>query len=49
MTKKPTRPKKTVFRDSRTGEFVKKKFAEKHPDTTEKERVPIVPPGKATD
>jgi hypothetical protein len=31
--------KKTVHRDSRTGEFVTKKFADQHPDITEKERV----------
>jgi len=32
-------PKKTVYRDSKDGQFVKKDYAEKHPDTTEKERV----------
>jgi|GEM_PF-1065394 len=32
-------PKKTVYRDSGTGEFVKKDYADKHPKTTEKERV----------
>jgi hypothetical protein len=26
-----------TYRDSKTGEFVTKKFAEKHPNTTEKE------------
>jgi hypothetical protein len=34
-------PKKTVYRDSKDGQFVKKSYAEKHPDTTEKERVRI--------
>ncbi|MCM0754224.1 MAG: hypothetical protein RBQ97_05965 [Acholeplasma sp.] len=32
-------PKKTVYRDSETGEFVKKGYADKNPKTTEKERV----------
>lgn len=32
-------PKKTVYRDSKDGQFVKKEYAEKHPATTEKERV----------
>lgn len=31
--------KKTVYRDSKDGQFVKKEYAEKHPATTEKERV----------
>lgn len=32
-------PRKTVYRDSKSGEFVKKGYADRHPDTTEKERV----------
>jgi hypothetical protein len=31
--------KKTVHRSSETGKFVTPKYAEKHPSTTEKERV----------
>lgn len=31
--------RKTVYRSSKTGEFVPKKYAEKHPNTTERERV----------
>lgn len=34
-----TEPKKTVYRDSTDGQFVTKRYAERHPDTTEKERV----------
>lgn len=30
---------KTIFRDSETGRLVTKKYAEKHPKTTEKEKV----------
>lgn len=44
MAKGP--PKRTVYRDSEDGQFVKKEYAEKHPKTTEKERVRITPPGK---
>ena len=33
--------KKTVYRDSEDGQFVKQEYAEKHPKTTEKERVRI--------
>jgi len=36
--------KKTVHRDSKDGQFVTKRYAEAHPDTTEKERVRIKPP-----
>jgi hypothetical protein len=32
--------KKTVYRSSKTGEFVPEKYAKKHPATTEKEKVP---------
>lgn len=38
--------KKTVHRDSVSGEFVTKKYAENHPRTTEKERVPVGKPNK---
>lgn len=31
--------KKTVYRDSESGQFVKKSYSDKHPKTTEKERV----------
>jgi hypothetical protein len=31
--------KKTVHRDSKSGEFVTPDYAKKHPSTTEKERV----------
>jgi hypothetical protein len=31
--------KKTVHRSSKTGRFVTEKYAKKHPNTTEKERV----------
>jgi hypothetical protein len=36
---KSNTPKKTVYRSSVSGQFVKKNYAEKHPRTTEKERV----------
>ena len=38
--------KKTVFRDSEDGQFTTKKYAEKNPKTTEKERVRIKPPSQ---
>ena len=38
MPKKPTQTT-TVARSSKTGEFVTKEFAKKHPATTEVERV----------
>lgn len=41
--KGPTRP---VHRDSKSGEFVTKDYAEKHKSTTERERVHINPPSK---
>lgn len=31
--------RKTIYRDSETGRIVPKDYAEKHPKTTEKERV----------
>lgn len=37
-------PKKTVYRDSEDGQFITKKYAETHPNTTEKERVRVTPP-----
>ena len=40
MANKP-KPKKTVYRDSKDGQFVKKEYSEKHPNTTEKERVRV--------
>lgn len=40
---KEREPRKTVYRDSKDGQFVKQDYAEKHPDTTEKERVRINP------
>ena len=33
--------KKVVYRDSGTGQFVPKKYADKHPKTTERERVNV--------
>lgn len=33
--------RKTVFRSSETGKFIKPGYAKKHPKTTEKERVRI--------
>ena len=39
--------KKTVYRDSEDGQFVPQEYAETHKRTTEKERVRVVPPGKA--
>ncbi|WP_125916519.1 multidrug transporter [Hymenobacter coccineus] len=38
MPKAPE-PKKTIYRNSDNGQIVKKEYAEKHPKTTEKERV----------
>ena len=36
--------KKTVYRDSEDGQFTTRKYAEKNPKTTEKERVRVKPP-----
>jgi hypothetical protein len=36
--------KKTVYRDSKDGQFIPKKEAERRPSTTEKERVRVSPP-----
>lgn len=38
MSKK-VEPKKTVHRDSKSGEFTTEKYSKSHPSTTEKERV----------
>ena len=38
--------KKTIYRSSKTGRLVTKKYAESHPDTTEKERVRVGPKKK---
>jgi hypothetical protein len=34
-----TEGKKTIYRDSKTGQITDKKYADHHPATTEKERV----------
>ncbi len=39
-------PKKTIYRDSKTGQITTKKEADRHPATTEKERVPTGKPPK---
>jgi hypothetical protein len=36
----PTK-KKTVYRDSKNGEFIPKAVADRRPASTEKERVPV--------
>lgn len=38
--------KKTVHRDSESGQFTTKKYADNHPKTTERERVRITKPDK---
>ena len=38
----PKGPRRTVYRDSTDGQFVTERYADRHPNTTEKERV-IVP------
>jgi hypothetical protein len=43
---KNSEPKKTVYRDSKDGQFVTKKEAERKPSEYEKERVRISPPKK---
>ncbi|MBB5717683.1 hypothetical protein FHR23_000590 [Stakelama sediminis] len=35
----PKGPRKTVFRDSGSGQFVTERYANRHPKTTERERV----------
>ena len=32
-------PRKTVYRDSGSGQFVTERFADRHPKTTERQRV----------
>lgn len=32
-------PRQTVHRDSKTGQFVTERYAQRHPATTERERV----------
>jgi hypothetical protein len=44
MGGKSSEPKKTVYRDSKDGQFRTQRFSENNPDTTEKERVRIRPP-----
>jgi hypothetical protein len=44
MAKHSSEPKKTVYRDSKDGQFISKREAERNPDTSEKERVRIRPP-----
>jgi hypothetical protein len=44
MAKQSSEPKKTIFRDSKDGQFRTQRYAENNPDTTEKERVRIKPP-----
>ncbi|MCH8878041.1 MAG: hypothetical protein IIA89_14680 [Chloroflexi bacterium] len=39
MSKKKTR---TIHRSAKTGRFIRKRYADKHPDTTVAETVPIV-------
>lgn len=41
--KKETR---TAYRSAETGRFVEKKFADKHPKTTVRERNPVSKPAK---
>ena len=41
MSKKRTEPTKIIHRDSKDGEFVTKEYADKHKDTTEREKVRI--------
>jgi len=46
MSHKEKEPRKTVYRDSEDGQFVKKEYSDSHPKTTERERVPVGKPGK---
>jgi hypothetical protein len=36
--------KKTVYRDSESGQFTTERYSDRHPSTTEKERVWVAPP-----
>ena len=38
--------RKVIYRDSKDGQFIKKSEADRRPSTTEKQHVPVVPPGK---
>lgn len=38
--------KKTIYRDSGSGQITTKQYADKHPKTTEKERVNVPVPKK---
>jgi hypothetical protein len=38
--------KKTIYRDSDTGRITTKEYAEKHPKTTQRERVNIPSPSR---
>ncbi|AZO29997.1 hypothetical protein EJ071_23115 [Mesorhizobium sp. M1B.F.Ca.ET.045.04.1.1] len=38
--------KETIYRDSETGRIMTEDYAKRHPGTTEKERVVVVPPKK---
>lgn len=40
MTKKENETKVVHYRDSETGQFVTKEYADKHPKTTEKQHLP---------
>lgn len=41
-----SKDKKVIFRDSGTGQFVTKKYADQHKQTTEREHVDIGKPKK---
>lgn len=38
--------KKVIYRDSGTGRIVRREYAERHPRTTERERVRVAPKKK---
>jgi hypothetical protein len=38
--------KRTIYRNSETGRIIPKEYADRHPRTTEKERVTVPPPKK---
>ncbi len=40
------KPNRTIYRRSDTGELTTKDYANKHPKTTEKEKVYVPPPKK---
>jgi len=46
MSSKNDAPRKTVYRDSKDGQFVTERYADQHPNTTEKERVRTDAPAK---